>query len=115
MSIPSQIKAIGIVAHGDVDVIQDLQIPTPKPAPNEILIKVSFAGVNFRDTYVRSGLYPEKSFPVPLGLEAAGSIISLPSDPAVLSNPDYQRLNLAVGQRIIAVRPSLYRHSHPPI
>jgi len=104
MSIPAQVHAVGIVAHGDLDVIQDLQIPTPKPAPTEVLIKVSYAGVNFRDTYVRSGLYPEKAFPIPLGLEASGSIVTLPTDPAVLSNPDYQKLNLSVGKRIIALQ-----------
>jgi NADPH:quinone reductase len=103
MSLPSQINSVGIIAQGDLDVIQDIKIPTPKPAPNEILIKVSYAGVNFRDTYVRSGLYPEKNFPHTLGLEAAGTIITLPTDPVVLSNPDYNKLNLSVGKRIVAV------------
>lgn len=103
MSLPSQMHTVGIVAHGDLDVIHDIHASTPKPAPNEVLLKVSYAGVNFRDTYVRSGLYPEKIFPHTLGLEAAGTIVTLPTDPAILSNPDYKKLNLAVGSRVLAV------------
>lgn len=34
------------------------EIPVPRPKSTEILVKNSFIGVNFIDTYFRSGLYP---------------------------------------------------------
>lgn len=41
MSLPKKIKAVGIHKHGDLDVIEDLELQLPVPAPDEILIKVT--------------------------------------------------------------------------
>ena len=40
MSLPARIKAVGIRETGDFDVIKDLELPLPVPAPDEILVKV---------------------------------------------------------------------------
>lgn len=40
MSFPSTIKAIVAPKHGDVDVIDIVELPFPKQGPNEILVKV---------------------------------------------------------------------------
>lgn len=56
-SLPSTIKAIGIRKHGDIDVIEELtDLPFPQQKEGEILIKVEYGGVNYSDTYQRSGL-----------------------------------------------------------
>jgi hypothetical protein len=47
------VRAIGIHQPGDFDVIRDLQLPFPAPAPDQLLIKVEYGGVNFIDTYFR--------------------------------------------------------------
>ncbi len=48
-------------------------IPVPAIAPNQVLVKVAVAGVNFIDTYQRKGMYPVK-LPHILGREAAGVV-----------------------------------------
>lgn len=49
------------------------EVPTPSPGPGEILARVLAAGVNFKDTQFRSGLYPGDT-PVSLGTEGAGIV-----------------------------------------
>lgn len=49
------------------------EVPTPEPGPGQVLVAVEAAGVNFIDTYQRSGFYP-LSLPVVLGQEAAGRV-----------------------------------------
>ena len=74
-----------------------------------ILIQVEYFGVNFIDTYFRSGLYKVKEFPAILGSEAAGTIISLPTDQDVLNNETFKKQGYAVGGKVAIVRPlSLY-------
>lgn len=48
-------------------------VPIPEPKDDEVCIKVHAAGVNFVDTYQRSGLYP-LPLPVTLGKEGAGVV-----------------------------------------
>jgi NADPH2:quinone reductase len=49
------------------------EVPVPDPKSGEVRIRVEAAGVNFIDTYQRSGLYP-LPLPFTLGMEAAGTI-----------------------------------------
>jgi NADPH2:quinone reductase len=48
-------------------------VDTPEPGPGQVLVRVHAAGVNFIDTYHRTGFYPMPR-PIPLGLEGAGVI-----------------------------------------
>ena len=66
-------KAIRIAETGDTDVIRVEDVARPRAGAGEILIRHAAIGVNFIDTYHRSGLYP---IPLPcgLGLEAAGVV-----------------------------------------
>ncbi|KAJ9138378.1 Quinone oxidoreductase [Pleurostoma richardsiae] len=66
-------KAVQFTEHGGSEVLKLVDIPKPSPKPNEVLIKVEYAGVNFVDTYVRSGLYPT-ALPCTTGREGAGVI-----------------------------------------
>ena len=63
------------------------EVPTPVPASGEILARVFAAGVNFKDTQFRSGLYPGDT-PVSLGTEGAGIVEAVGSDVADLKPGD---------------------------
>ena len=66
-------KSIQNESFGDPEVLKLKEINLPKLNPNEVLIKNKSIGLNFIDTYHRSGIYP---IPLPsgIGLEAAGII-----------------------------------------
>ena len=66
-------KSIQIESFGGPEVLKLKEINLPKLKPNEVLIKNKSIGLNFIDTYHRSGIYP---IPLPsgIGLEAAGII-----------------------------------------
>jgi NADPH2:quinone reductase len=66
-------KAIRAHRHGGPDVLQLDELPTPTPGPGQALVAIEVAGVNFIDTYQRSGQYKIEP-PVPLGLEGAGVV-----------------------------------------
>lgn len=66
-------KAIRFSETGGPDVLRYEDVATPTPGPGEILIRHTAIGVNFIDTYHRTGLYPVPR-PSGLGLEAAGVV-----------------------------------------
>ena len=66
-------KAIRVAAHGGPEALALVEVDTPRPGPGEILVRHHAIGVNFIDTYHRSGLYPQP-LPSGLGLEAAGVV-----------------------------------------
>lgn len=68
-------KAIRVHQFGGPEVLKLDEIPTPKPAAGQVLVRVHAAGVNPYDTYMRSGTYPIKPpLPYTPGSDAAGSI-----------------------------------------
>lgn len=58
---------------GGPEVIQWREVDLPAPGPGEILIRHEAVGLNYIDTYFRSGLYPA-ALPSGLGMEAVGVI-----------------------------------------
>src|SRR5688500_2120813 len=68
--------AIRIHQTGGIDQLREDDIGVPAPSPGEIRCRVEAAGVNFIDTYKRSGLYPVK-LPHTLGSEAAGVVTAI--------------------------------------
>ena len=66
-------KAVRIAANGGPEVITLVDVETREPGPGEVRVKHHAIGVNFIDTYQRSGLY-KIALPSPLGLEAAGVV-----------------------------------------
>lgn len=62
-----------IAATGGPDVIQWKTVDLPAPGPGEVLLRHEAIGLNFIDTYLRTGLYPAK-LPTGLGFEAAGVV-----------------------------------------
>jgi len=72
-------------------VLEYTDIDVAAPQPGEVQIRHTAIGVNFVDTYIRSGLYPIRSgFPAVLGEEGAGEIIAVGADVA----------DFAVGDRV---------------
>ena len=69
-------KAIEINKTGGVEVLEIKDITLSKPGPEEVTIEQKAIGLNYIDTYHRSGLYPLK-LPISLGLEGAGIITDL--------------------------------------
>lgn len=69
-------RAVLVPEHGSADAMKYTDShPVPTPTDGQVLVKNHFAGVNFIDTYLRSGLYPAPSaFPLILGQEASGVI-----------------------------------------
>ena len=65
--------AIQATRAGGPEVLEAVDLPIPTPGPGEILIRQEAIGLNFIDTYQRTGLYPVK-FPAVLGLEGAGIV-----------------------------------------
>lgn len=66
-------KAIRIHACGGAEAFAAEDIPVPAPGPGEALVRIEAAGLNYIDTYHRTGLYPV-SLPATLGVEAAGVV-----------------------------------------
>ena len=67
-------RAVRIHATGGPEVLAVDEVPTPEPGEGEVRVRHAFIGVNFIDTYHRSGLYPLPSLPHGLGSEAAGTV-----------------------------------------
>jgi NADPH:quinone reductase len=65
--------AIQATRTGGPNVLEAVDLPTPQPGPGQIRIRHEAIGLNFIDTYYRSGLYPTK-MPAVLGQEGAGVV-----------------------------------------
>ncbi|KAI9052878.1 hypothetical protein LZ554_003150 [Drepanopeziza brunnea f. sp. 'monogermtubi'] len=99
-SIPKTMKGVLMEKTGGVEVLQyktDLPVPTPKAG--EVLVKNDFIGVNYIDTYFRTGLYPSPN-PQILGREAEGHIVSL--------GPSGDLQDFKVGDRVVWLGTSAY-------
>ena len=64
-------KAIRISETGGPGVMKLVDVDLPKPGPGEVRVRQTAIGLNFIDTYHRSGLYP-MTMPSGIGMEAAG-------------------------------------------
>jgi NADPH2:quinone reductase len=72
-------KAIQVSQAGGPEVLTLVDLATPELKPNEALVQIKAAGVNFIDVYFREGRYPA---PLPFinGQEAAGVIVEVGAD-----------------------------------
>jgi NADPH2:quinone reductase len=66
-------RAVYIEQNGGAEVLIYGERPKPEPAAGEVLVKIEISGVNFIDTYHRTGLY-KLPLPAILGSEAAGTV-----------------------------------------
>jgi len=68
--------AIEIAEHGGPEVLRYVERPEPSPGPGELLIKAEAIGVNYIDTYFRTGAYPRET-PFISGTEVCGTLAAL--------------------------------------
>src|SRR5258707_14712861 len=67
-------RAIQMTEFGGPEVLKLTELPKPEPGPDEVLIKVSRAGLNFADTHTRTNSYVRKAtLPLVPGGEVAGT------------------------------------------
>ncbi|WP_420846255.1 NAD(P)H-quinone oxidoreductase [Microvirga brassicacearum] len=89
-------RAVIADGKGGPEVLKVVQIPVPRPAEGEILVKVEAAGVNRPDVAQREGRYPPPpGAPTTLGLEIAGTVVAV--------GPRVSRF--AVGEPVMALVP----------
>ena len=69
-------KGIRLAANGGPEVLDLVDLPDPTPGPGQVLVRQTAIGVNYIDTYHRSGLYPLR-LPSGLGMEGAGEVVAL--------------------------------------
>ncbi len=83
-------RAIQVTETGGPDVLRLTELPDPEPGAGQLLVKVAAAGVNYIDTYHRSGAYPT---PLPFipGSEGSGTVVAVGPD-----TPD----NVAAGDQV---------------
>ena len=60
--------------HGGPEVFNAVEFTPNAPGENEVQVENKAIGINYIDTYIRSGLYPPPSMPSGLGTEAAGVV-----------------------------------------
>jgi NADPH2:quinone reductase len=87
--------AIEIAETGGPEVLTYVETPQPEPGTGQVLIKADAVGVNFIDTYFRSGLYP-REVPFIVGSEVCGTVAAVGDDVAALN----------VGDRVVTANAS---------
>lgn len=87
--------------HGGPDVLKAVEFTPVDPAENEIQVENKAIGINYIDTYIRSGLYPPPSLPSGLGTEAAGVVSKVGSKVA----------HIKAGDRVVYAQSALGAYS----
>ena len=80
-------QAIQVSKVGGPEVLTPVDVPAPSPKPNEALVQIKAAGVNFIDVYFREGRYPTE-LPFINGQEAAGVVTEVGSEVTTLQPGD---------------------------
>lgn len=86
-------RTILVNEAGGPEVLTLSEAERPTAGPGEVVIEVAAAGVNFIDTYMRSGLYPV-DLPMALGLECSGTVAEVGDGVTELSVGD----RVAIGE-----------------
>jgi NADPH:quinone reductase len=86
-------RAIQMTEFGGPEVLKLVELPTPEPGDDEVLIRVTRAGINFADTHTRTNSYVRKAkLPLVPGGEVSGVVERTPAGSG-----------LRVGERVIAL------------
>jgi putative PIG3 family NAD(P)H quinone oxidoreductase len=88
-SIPTTMRAVEITEAGGPEVLRIGQRPVPEPGADEVLVKVTAAGINRPDVMQRKGMYPPPpGAPDIPGLEIAGTVAAAGADAGGVSEGD---------------------------
>ena len=88
--------AIEVGETGGPEVLRYVEKPKSSPGPGQVLIKAEAIGVNFIDTYFRSGQYP-REVPFILGQEVCGTVEAVGEDVAAIGIGDRVVTAAAIG------------------
>jgi putative PIG3 family NAD(P)H quinone oxidoreductase len=78
MTIPATMRHIAVSEPGPPEAMKVVEGPVPQPRDSEVLIDVTYAGVNRPDCLQRAGAYPPPPDASPiLGLEVSGRVVAL--------------------------------------
>jgi NADPH:quinone reductase len=80
-------QAIQVTQVGGPEVLTPAELPLPSPKPNEAVVQIKAAGVNFIDVYFREGRYPTQ-LPFVNGQEAAGIVTEVGSEVTTVQRGD---------------------------
>jgi NADPH:quinone reductase len=84
-------RAVQITAFGGPEVLELSDVALPEPADDEVLVRVSRAGMNFADTHTRENSYlADQRLPLIPGAEVAGTV-------------ERDADGLKAGQRVVAL------------
>ena len=72
-------RCILVSRLGGPDVLESMEIPDPQPGPGDLLVRCDAIGVNFIDTYFRTGAYP-RTLPYIPGDEGSGVVEAVGAD-----------------------------------
>ena len=72
----TDVRALVVTRPGGSDVLEIRSVPRPRAGAGQLLVRVSASGVNFKDVYLREGVYPAP-MPHRLGDECAGTVLEL--------------------------------------
>jgi len=70
-------RAVRIHSHGGPEVLKLEEVPAPRPGSGEVLVRNHAIGVNFVDTYLRTGAFAPPAMPFIPGKEAAGEVLAV--------------------------------------
>ena len=110
--------AVCIHEQGGPEVLQWEEYPVGDLQEGEVRVRHTAVGLNFIDTYMRSGIYPLPDLPRPIGLEAAGVVEELgpgvtglsPGDRVAYASPPpgaYSQTRRMPGDRVVRVPDSV--------
>ncbi|WFP15605.1 quinone oxidoreductase family protein [Citricoccus muralis] len=97
--IPAQHRAIVVEQTGAPEALTWTTVDTPTPGAGEVLIRTAAAGLNFIETYQRSGVYPMTT-PFTPGTEASGEVVAVGENVTTVSVGD--RVATAAGRATYA-------------
>jgi zinc-binding alcohol dehydrogenase/oxidoreductase len=70
-------RAVRCERQGPPEEMKLVELPDPKPAAGEAVVRVRFCGLNHRDVWIRQGLYARIQLPAVLGSDGAGVVESV--------------------------------------
>ena len=80
-------KAVRVREYGGPEAMSYDEVDIPGIGENDVLVKIEASGINYIDTYQRSGLY-QIPLPATLGLEAAGTVTETGSNVSSFQSGD---------------------------
>jgi len=102
-------SAVAATARGRFDVIQ---VPTPEPGEEEVLVQVQYSSVIAFDTYTVDSAFYVAKFPMTLGFNSAGTVVKIGSKVNNLKVGDKVSFSMVSGVTMSNIIPFLYLGRH---